>query len=328
MVKPYHMTACPYSLWKYIGNKNSMIVITEFMDEQALTGLSDKGLQYTYNPDLWEDTHTLYAMLADADGIIVRNKTQVNQALLDAAPKLKVVGRLGVGLDNIDMEACAERDVTVCPALGANADSVAEFVIASIFILLRGAYMSQASMLAGEWPRNALMGYEVQGKTLGLVGFGSIAREVSKRAQALGMTIVAYDPFVPADSDLWTGVESLSLEACLQTSDVVSLHLPFTPETRHIINANTLATMKQGSILINSSRGETVDAGAVADAMKSGHLLGASLDVFEQEPLSAEGAKIFAGIDNLILTPHIAGITVEANERVSYITVENVLKHV
>ena len=306
----------------------TMIIVTEFMDEDALKGLTDKGIEYVYNPDLWNDTDTLYPLLADADGIIVRNRTQVRSELLESAPKLKVVGRLGVGLDNIDLDACAGRDIAVCPALGANADSVAEFVLASIFILLRGAYTSQASMLAGEWPRNALMGYEVQGKTLGLVGFGTIAQEVSTRAKALGMTIIAYDPFIPDDADVWQGVKKVSMEDCLAQANVVSLHLPLTPETHHIINQDTLRQMQQGSILINSSRGETVNAQAVADALKSGHLAGASLDVFEQEPLSAESASVFAGLDNLILTPHIAGVTHEANERVSYITVDNVLKYV
>lgn len=302
-----------------------MIIITEFMDESALTPFQEKSLTFHYDPDLWQDRNALYTHMAGAKAVIVRNKTQVDADLLSHAPHLKVVGRLGVGLDNIDMALCQDKNITVCPATGANADSVAEYVMASTFILLRGAYMSQWAMIQGEWPRNQLIGHEVQNKTMGLVGFGFIAQQVASRAKAMGMPVIAHDPFVPADSSAWHGIGNVDLKTCLSQADVVSLHLPLTPETHHLMNKDTLATMKQGGIIINSARGEVVHTPSLAHALKSGHLAGAALDVFEQEPLSAEQAECLQGIPNLILTPHIAGVTVQANQRVSVMTVQNVL---
>jgi (S)-sulfolactate dehydrogenase len=306
------------------------IVITEFMDEDAIReGL--KGFDVLYDPKLVDRPEDLARALPDARGLIVRNRTQVRGELLQAAPKLEAVGRLGVGLDNIDVEACKARHVAVFPATGANDLSVAEYVIGTAMMLLRGAYSSTDQVVAGAWPRNKLIGREISGKSLGLVGFGAIAKETARRAVALGMDVYAFDPYVKPDSPAWNQpwgrVEPASLDGVIARSDVISLHVPLTPETRNLVGADAIAQMKAGAVLVNAARGGIVDEAAVAQALKAGRLGGAALDVFEEEPVTAGRGSLFAGCPNLILTPHIAGVTAESNVRVSWVTVENVRRH-
>jgi len=303
------------------------IVISEFMDEAAIAQ-SLSGFDVLYDPGLVDRPDDLAAAVKGARALIVRNRTQVRGGLLEAADALVCVGRLGVGLDNIDVPACEARGVKVFPATGANDIGVAEYVIGTAMMLMRGAYTATDSVIAGAWPRNRLMGREVWAKTIGLVGFGSIARETGKRAAALGMRVVAYDPFV-ADGDAawsqpWGRVEKRALAALLAEADVVSLHVPLTEKTRNLIDAAALALCKPDAILINAARGGVVDEPALAAALKAGRLGGAALDVFETEPLSAETGAVFAGCPNLVLTPHIAGVSVESNVRVSAVTAENV----
>ena len=301
------------------------IVISESMDAPAVAALV-RDFDVDYRPGLVDDETALAAALADADGWIVRNRTQVRGAALAAARRLRVVGRLGVGLDNIDLAACAARGIEVIPATGANAESVAEYVLAMAMVLLRGAaYLSSAAVLAGRWPRQMLsQGREVSGKTLGLLGFGSIGRVTARKAGAMGLKVVAHDPALPADSPAWAehGVEPLALEALLARSDIVSLHLPLTAATRGLLDEARLARMKPGAILINSARGGIVDEAALAKALAAGRLAGAALDVFDREPLAA--GSVLADAPNLLLTPHIAGVTLESNERVSGIIARRV----
>lgn len=298
------------------------IVISEFMDEQAADSLKE-CFDVTFNVDLVEDREALLAAVADADGIIVRNRTQVNTELLAAAPRLKVVGRLGVGLDNIDLKACEARGVVVKPAIGGNGSSVAEYVITAALLLLRAAYFSTSAVVQGDWPRQALIGREVSGSTLGLVGFGTIAQETARRAQALDMQVAAHDPYLPHDAPEWAGVtRHESLNSLLQTADVVSLHIPLTDATRHLIDDTALASMKPDAVLVNAARGGIVDEAALASALREERLAGAMLDVFEQEPLPAD--SVLDGVPGLILTPHIAGVTEESNARISQMTADNV----
>ena len=296
------------------------VVISEFMDEAAIAA-DLAGFDTLYDPGLVDRPDALAAVLGDADALIVRNRTQVRGPLLAAAARLRVVGRLGVGLDNIDVPACAARGIAVYPATGANDGAVAEYVVATAMLLLRGAYGASTAVASGAWPRNALMGREIAGKRLGLVGFGSIARETARRAAALGMAIAARDPFVadadPAWRPAYGPVQRLDLATLIAESDVLSLHVPLTAETRGLIDAAALARMPAGAVLINAARGGVVDAAAVAAALRSGHLGGAALDVFDREPLDAAAGAPFAGVPNLILTPHIAGVTQESNVRVS-----------
>ena len=302
------------------------VVITEFMDEAAVARLKARR-DTTYDPTLVERPNDLLPLLAGARALIVRNRTQVRGQLLEAAPKLACVGRLGVGLDNIDSEACGARRITVYPATGANDLSVAEYVITAAMMLLRGAWTATAAVAAGEWPRQRLMGRELAGKTMGLVGFGAIAREVAWRANAMGMPIVAYDPLLDAGHPAWQLARNISLDGLLEVADVVSLHVPLTEGTRHMIGSPQLSAMKPGAILINAARGGVVDEAALAAALREGRLGGAALDVFEREPLPAEDGAKFAGLSNLILTPHIAGVTVESNVRVSELIADTVLAH-
>lgn len=296
------------------------IVISEFMDGSVASRLLD-DFDGVYDPDLVDDRPRLLELLADARAIIVRNRTQVNQELLDAAPNLLAVGRLGVGLDNIDMDACAARGVDVFPAVGANAIAVAEYVIGAAMALVRGVYTATDRVTAGEWPRGELMGGEVFGRVLGLIGFGGIAREVAQRADGLGMSVVATDPYVPVDDPAWSGAERAeTIDGVLERADVVSLHVPLTDETRDLIDGEAIDRMKAGAVLVNTSRGGIVDEAAVAAALSDGRLGGAALDVFAAEPLQGEDADRWDGVPNVILTPHIAGITAEANVRVSEMT--------
>lgn len=293
-----------------------MILITEFMDEVAVETLT-VGFDVAYVPELADTQANIPDRIAEAQALIVRNRTQVTDALLSVAPNLKCVGRLGVGLDNIDIEACKNRSVAVFPALGANNVSVVESVIASAMALLRNAYQVNDLMAAGEWPRQLCSGRELSGKRLGLIGFGSIAQDTAKAAQASGVSVCAYDPFLSDTDECWDKVENVTLEALLASSDIVSLHTPLTIDTHHLMNAKRFEQMKPGAILINAARGGVVDEAAMAEALKTGKLAGAALDVFENEPLSEADGQKFAGLKNLILTPHIGGVTVDSNKRVS-----------
>lgn len=302
------------------------VVISEFMDQAAIEGVLG-GREVLYDPSLVDSRESLFAVLADTVALVVRNRTQVGADLLEAAPRLKVVGRLGVGLDNIDLDACDARGVAVCPATGANDIAVAEYVIAAALMLLRGAWFTSARVAAGEWPRTELIGREATNKRFGLVGLGAIARETARRASALGMVPVAFDPYVSAETAAAHQVELLEFDALVRTSDVVSLHVPLTTETRGLMNGDALARMKPDAILINAARGGVVDEEALVAALRARRLGGAALDVYAKEPLDALGGARFAGLPNLLLTPHIAGITEESNVRVSRVTAENVLKY-
>jgi len=302
----------------------SAILISEFITSQALETLRSKH-QVVYEPDLYKDRPALIAALQNIEALIVRNLTQVNEEVLMGASKLKVVGRLGVGLENIELPACAKRNIKVIPATGANAESVAEYVVGAAVALTRGFIPATAATLKGEWPRPRFSGYhEFLGKTIGIVGFGSIGRVVAKKAHAFGLHCLAYDPMLsgsPVELDGFS-VPLLSLGDLLAKSDVVTLHLPFLPETKNLFNAAILGQMKNGACLINTARGGIVDERALVEHLRSGHLGGAAIDVFESEP--AKDLSHFVGIENLILTPHIAGVTHESNERVSQMIADEV----
>lgn len=301
------------------------IVVSEFMDPAALSGF--KPGEVLYEPKLFSDAEALHAALADASALIVRNRTQVTAELLDAAPNLKVVGRLGVGLDNIDLDACRERGVAVRPATGANAQSVAEYVIAATLMLLRGAYGSNDLVTAGKWPRSELMGSEAGGKTMALWGFGNVARKVAGHAAAIGMEVCAHDPLLDPGDPAWSGARRCDdADALLEEADVLSLHVPLTDGTRGMVGAGTLSKLRPGAVLVNTARGGVVDEEALCEALRSGALGGAALDVFETEPLTEEAGARFRGVPNLILTPHVAGVTKEGDVRVSAMTVANVLQ--
>jgi (S)-sulfolactate dehydrogenase len=302
------------------------IVITEFIDERALPRLQ-AAHDLLYDPKLVDDPVRLQAEAATCDAIVVRNRTQVRGELLAALQRCRVVGRLGVGLDNIDVPGCEARGMQVIPATGANALSVAEYVVGTAMLLLRGVYQSSAAVAAGSWPRTALSnGREVGGKTLGLIGFGSIGQLTATLARGVGMQVCAFDAMMDGDHPAFaeSGVRCAGLDEVITTSDVVSLHVPLVDATRGLFSAARIAAMKPGAVLINTARGGIVDEVALAGALKSGHLGGAAIDVFGTEPFPA--AAHFEGCPNLVLTPHVAGVTAEANERVSFMIAERVLE--
>ena len=291
------------------------ILITEFMDTAAVDSLRS-DFDVHYDPDLHEDAAGIADRLDSARALIVRNRTRVDAGLLAAGPRLVAVGRLGVGLDNIDLDACAARGVSVHPATGANVVAVAEYVIAATLMMLRGAYRATDRVLAGEWPRTALIGREASGKTLGIVGFGAIGRAVASRAAALGIRVAAFDPLLPVADPAWRSSEVRrfdDLHALLGKCDVVTLHVPLTDGTRHLLGKAEITAMKPGACIVNTARGGVVDETAMAQTLVSGKLGAAALDVFEDEPLPAYSR--LEGIPNLYLTPHIAGLTEEANAR-------------
>ncbi|GIW28619.1 MAG: hypothetical protein KatS3mg070_1982 [Meiothermus sp.] len=302
-----------------------MIVVCEFITPSGLQRLQRSGLEVHYDPNLWKDREALKARLAGATALIVRNQTQVNAELLAAAPQLRVVGRLGVGLDNIVQPDLKAAGVQLYFARGINANGVAEYVMAAMLHLARNIAGAAAHVAEGGWNRATFGGFELSGKTLGLVGLGEVGLRVARRARAFGMRVVASDPVrLPWESaveDL--EIELVSTPEVLRRAQFLSLHAPLTPETKELIRAETLAAMPRGSFLINTARGELVHQADLVAALRSGHLAGAVLDVVDPEPLPPE--HLLRGVENLWITPHVAGLTAEAQEAVGLRVAEGVL---
>ncbi len=255
----------------------------------------------------------LAAALADADALVVRSAVQADDALMGHGPKLRVIGRAGVGVDNIDADAATRRGIVVMNTPGANAVSVAELTIGLMLALARKLPAANATMHAGKWEKKNLQGAELRGKTLGILGLGRIGLEVARRAKGFGLEIIGSDPFVSAAVARENGIKLVTLDELIASSDYITLHVGLTPQTTGVINAKTLAAMKKGVRIINCARGELIEDAALVEALKSGQVVGAALDVFTVEPPKDSP---YAALDNVILTPHIAGSTGEAQEAV------------
>ena len=255
----------------------------------------------------------LPAALTDADALVVRSAVQVDDALMEHAPKLRVIGRAGVGVDNIDAEAATRRGVVVMNTPGANAVAVAELTIGLMLALARKLPAANTTMHAGKWEKKSLQGAELRGKVLGIMGLGRVGLEVARRARGFGLEIIGSDPFVSVAIARENGIRLVALDEVIAGSDYITLHVGLTPQTAGVINAKSLALMKKGVRIINCARGELVDETALVAALKSGHVAGAALDVFTVEPPKDSP---YAEFDNVILTPHIAGSTAEAQEAV------------
>ena len=305
------------------------IIVCEFMDERAVAQLAASH-EVLYDAGLQKDAPRLLLEAAKCDALIVRNLTQVRGdllAALKASGRCKVIGRLGVGLDNIDVPGCEAAGMAVIPATGANALSVAEYVITSALLLLRGAYMCSSGVASGQWPRAAVSnGREIAGQTLGVVGFGSIGQLTAQKAKAMGMQVMAFDAMLPQGAAVFAqnGVTQVSLDDLIKQADVVTLHVPLVDGTRGLFSAARIASMKRGAVLINTSRGHILDVAAVAAALRSGQLGGAAIDVFDVEPMPANAD--LQDCPNLLLTPHISGLSFQSNERVSFLIAEKVLE--
>lgn len=292
------------------------ILVTEIMWNNGIEQLKEKGYQVDVDMELSRKREELLGLLPDYDAVIVRNETKVDTEFLDAAKKAQVIGRLGVGLDNIDTKQAAERNIPVISARNANATSVAEYVLACMLDASRPIRQADADVKQGNWNRKQFTGTELNGRVLGLVGMGEISHRVAKRAKAFGMDVIGYDPFVaPFDHVVQeTGIKQVDeLEELLKQSDFISLHIPLTNETRHLIDKEAFSIMKPEAYVINSARGGIVSEEDVVEAVKAGQVAGAYLDVLEEEPIT--NSSRFADVENVILSPHIAGSTDEAQSR-------------
>src|SRR5712691_1747922 len=269
----------------------------------------------------------LAAQLESADALIVRSAVQVNAELLEHARKLRVIGRAGVGVDNIDLDAATRKGIAVMNTPGANAIAVAEHTLALMLAMARHIGRANELMHAGKWEKKSLQGTELRGKTVGIVGLGRVGMEVARRARAFGMEVIAHDPFVSIAIAKEQGIAIAKLEEVYAASDYLTLHVGLTPQTTGMINAESLKKMKRGVRLVNCARGELVDEAALAQALKQGRVAAAGLDVFTNEPLKNSP---FTSMENVILTPHIAGSTHEAQEAIGYqiaLQVKEYLKH-
>jgi len=251
--------------------------------------------------------------LARADGLIVRSDTTVGRERIEQAARLRVIGRAGTGVDNIDVDAATERGIVVLTAAGATTISAAEHTVALLLALFHHIPQAAASMRDGAWDRKRFAGSELAGKRLGVVGLGRIGTRVAEIARALGMTVVAHDPLLSPERAAELGANAVPLDDLLREADVVSLHLPLTRGTYHLIDRERLAAMKPGAVLVNTARGRLVDQDALLEALESGRLAGAALDVFEAEPLPADSP--LRRSERLLLTPHLAASTAEAQMR-------------
>lgn len=292
------------------------ILITEFINQESLDNLNKK-FDVKYDEKLWENSKKLEEIIKDYDGLIVRNKTMVNLNILENANSLKFIGRLGVGLDNIDTENCKIKNIHVQPATGMNANSVAEYVLSSSMSLIKKIPMFHAGTIKGEWPRTKIKSAEINQKCLGVIGFGTIGRKVAEYALKNKLTVLAYDPYLTELNEKEIKVKLSNLKEIFEKSDIISLHLPLTEKTKNLINKSTFLQMKNKPIIINTSRGSIVNENDLIDAYHNDLISGFAIDVFENEPIKSEFYKKISSEMNCILTPHISGVTTESNIRVS-----------
>ena len=292
------------------------ILITEFIDPEALKILS-KDFNVIYKKDIWENSDYLKKEINKFEGIIVRNKTNLNQSILEKAANLKYIGRLGVGLDNIDTEYCKKNNIFVQPATGMNADSVAEYVISSSLSLLKKTKLINAKTQSGQWPRTSITTNELKGKILGLIGFGDIAKKVLKLINAFEVTTIAFDPFITSQEMEEHNVKKVTFENILSLADIISIHVPLNNETKYLFDKKIFQKMNNKPIIINSSRGGIINEIDLLEAYKNNYVSGFALDVYEHEPVNKIFLKNITNDMNCILSPHIAGVTEESNTRVS-----------
>ena len=292
------------------------ILITEFMNEDSIAILR-KNFNVKYDLNLYKDEEQIKKEISDFEVIIVRNKTQLKKTILDNALKLKLIGRLGVGLDNIDKKYCEKKNIHIQTAKGMNSDSVAEYVIGSSLYLIKNINFFNSETKKGLWPRSSFTSNELKDKILGLIGFGDISKKVFRLAQNFGAKVISYDPYVDAKLKKEFNVIFTTFDEVIETSNIISIHVPLNNETKNLINSNVFDKMKQKPILINTSRGSIVNENDLINAYKNKKLSGFALDVFEKEPIDESFYKKIDDSFNCILTPHISGVTEESNKRIS-----------
>jgi D-3-phosphoglycerate dehydrogenase len=290
------------------------VLISDALSPAAVAIFKDRGLDVEFQPNLGKDKDKLAATINGFDGLAIRSATKVTGKLLEQAKNLKVIGRAGIGVDNVDIPAATARGIIVMNTPFGNSITTAEHAISLMLALARQIPEADSSTRAGKWEKNKFLGVEIFGKTLGIIGCGNVGSIVADRALGLKMKVIAYDPFLSGERALKLGVEKVELDELWRRADFITLHTPLTEKTRNIINAETLAHMRRGVRLINCARGELIDDAALVAALKSGHVAGAALDVFREEPATQ---SVLFGLPNVVCTPHLGASTMEAQENVA-----------
>ena len=297
------------------------VLISDQLSSQAVEIFRARGIEVDFEPELGGDPARLAGVIGQYDGLAVRSATNASAGLIARADNLKVIGRAGIGVDNIDLAAASARGIVVMNTPFGNSITAAEHAIAMLFASARMIPQANASTHAGKWEKSKFIGVEITGNTLGLIGCGNIGSVVAARAVGLKMKVIAYDPFLNANRARELGVEKIdNLDQLLARADFVSLHTALTDETHHLMNARRLGLMKQGAYLINTGRGSLIDEAALVEALKAGHLGGAGLDVYEREPELAAG---LADLANVTLLPHIGSATTETRAAMGLRVKEN-----
>ncbi len=290
------------------------VLISDALSPAAVAIFKERGVDVDFQPDLGKDKEKLAAIIGHYDGLAIRSATKVTSAILANATRLKVIGRAGIGVDNVDIPAATQKGVIVMNTPFGNSITTAEHAIAMMFALARQIPSADTSTQAGKWEKNRFMGVEITGKTLGIIGCGNIGAIVASRAVGLQMRVVAYDPFLSPERAIDLGVEKVELEELLARSDIITLHTPLTAQTKNILSADNLARTKKGVRVINCARGGLVDEHALRALLDTGHVAGAGLDVFAEEPATS---NILFGHPNVVCTPHLGAATTEAQENVA-----------
>ncbi|WP_226574698.1 phosphoglycerate dehydrogenase [Acuticoccus sediminis] len=291
-----------------------VVLISDKLSDAAVQIFKDRGVDVIFEPDLGKDKEALLERIATVDGLAIRSATKVTDKVLEAAKNLKVIGRAGIGVDNVDIPAASRAGVIVMNTPFGNSITTAEHAIAMMFAVARQIPAADASTQAGKWEKNRFMGTELTGKTLGIIGCGNIGSIVAARGIGLKMRVIAYDPFLTAERAAEIGVEKVELDELFARADVLTLHTPLTEKTRNVVSRERIFAMKKGAIVINCARGGLVDEAALREALDQGHLAGAGVDVFSEEPAKE---NVLFGAPNLVCTPHLGAATSEAQENVA-----------
>ena len=290
------------------------VLVSDKLSPTAVQIFKDRGVEVDYLPDLGKDKEKLLEAIPQYDGLAIRSATKVTEKLINAATNLKVVGRAGIGVDNVDIPAASRRGIIVMNTPFGNSITTAEHAVAMLFSVARQIPEANSSTHAGKWEKNRFMGVEITGKTLGVIGCGNIGSIVAMRGVGLKMNVIAFDPFLREQRASELGVEKVELDELFARADFITLHTPLTDKTRNIINKAAIAKMKDGVRIINCARGGLINEGDLVEALKSGKVAGAGIDVFETEP--ATESPFFA-LENVVCTPHLGAATSEAQENVA-----------
>jgi D-3-phosphoglycerate dehydrogenase len=290
------------------------VLISDALSPAAIAIFKERGVEVDFQPDLGKDKDKLAAIIGDYDGLAIRSATKVTAKILEHATRLKVIGRAGIGVDNVDIPAATQKGVIVMNTPFGNSITTAEHAIAMMFALARQIPSADTSTQAGKWEKNRFMGVEITAKTLGIIGCGNIGAIVADRAIGLHMRVIAFDPFLSPERALDLGVEKVELEELLARADIITLHTPLTAQTKNILSADSLARTKKGVRIINCARGGLVDEHALRALLDTGHIAGAAFDVFAEEPATS---NILFGHPNVVCTPHLGAATTEAQENVA-----------